>query len=46
MLCKLNAVAREGENTEDVWEEWTGKTLDELRNEWKQELEARLTATG
>jgi hypothetical protein len=39
----LNAVARQGMYAEELWTEWTGKTLQELGDEWKKEHEARLT---
>ncbi|MCW1915326.1 basic secretory family protein [Luteolibacter sp. GHJ8] len=35
LLQKLNAVAREGDYEEKLWKEWTGKTLEELGEEWK-----------
>jgi hypothetical protein len=38
LLQKLNAVAREGNYEEELWEKWTGKTLDELNGEWKEAI--------
>ena len=42
IVRKLNGVAREGKYADEVWKEWTGKTLVELGDAWKQEQEARL----
>jgi len=42
IVRKLNAAAREGKYTEQLWKDWTGKTLQELGDEWRQEHEARL----
>lgn len=44
VVRKLNALAREGNYTEGLWKEWTGKTLTELGAEWRQEHENRLTS--
>lgn len=44
ILRKLNAVARQGRYSEEVWKESTGKTLQELGDQWKKEHEARLAA--
>ena len=42
IVRKLNAMAREGKYTEQLWKDWTGKTVQELGDEWKKENEARL----
>ena len=42
IVRKLNAAAREGKYTEQLWKESTGKTLPDLGEEWKQANEARL----
>jgi hypothetical protein len=42
LIVQLNAAAREGKYREDLWKEWTGKTVQELGDEWKKENEARL----
>jgi hypothetical protein len=42
IVRKLNGVAREGNYSEGVWKEWTGKTLVELGDAWKRQHEARL----
>jgi len=38
LLQKLNAVAREGNYDEELWETWTGKSLEELNGEWKEAI--------
>jgi hypothetical protein len=44
IVRKLNAAAREGNYSEQLWKDWTGKTLPELGAEWKQAHEARIKA--
>jgi hypothetical protein len=44
LVPKLNTAAREGKYTEQVWRDWTGKTVQELGEEWKKENEARINA--
>jgi hypothetical protein len=39
LLKKLNAVAREGKYEEKLWKDWTGKTVQELGDEWKKAVE-------
>ena len=39
IVAKLNAAAREGRYSEDLWKEHTGHTVQELGAEWKTELE-------
>ena len=39
LLKKLNAVAREGKYEEKLWKDWTGKTVQELGEEWKKAVE-------
>jgi hypothetical protein len=39
LLKKLNAAAREGKYEEKLWKDWTGKTLQELGDEWKKAVE-------
>jgi len=39
---KLNAAAREGKYSEDLWKEYTGKPLADLGTEWLDENKARL----
>ncbi len=41
-IRKLNAAAREGRYSEQVWKDATGKTAEELGEEWKQENAKRL----
>ena len=38
LVKKLNAVMREGKYDESVWKELTGKTVDELNQEWRRSL--------
>jgi hypothetical protein len=44
IVRKLNAAAREGKYSEQLWKDWTGKTVQELGEEWKKAHEARLAA--
>ena len=41
----VNAAARQGKYSEDIWKEKTGKTVQELGDEWKKALEAKLSST-
>ena len=43
---KLNAVSREGKYNEDLWKNYTGKTVQELGAEWKAGHEQRLAAAS
>lgn len=36
LVQKLNEAAREGKYNEDLWKKWTGKTVQELGEEWKK----------
>jgi hypothetical protein len=38
IVRKLNAAMREGRYTEALWKEITGKSAEELGQEWKQTL--------
>jgi hypothetical protein len=38
LVKKLNAACREARYSEDLWKEYTGKTLEELGAEWKATL--------
>ena len=38
----LNSAMREGHYREELWKERTGKALQDLGAEWKQELEQQL----
>jgi hypothetical protein len=42
LVQKLNAAAREGKYTEELWSQITGKSLQALGEEWKQANERRL----
>lgn len=44
IVRKLNVAIREGKYTEDLWKDWTGKTVQELGDEWKKAHETRLAA--
>ena len=42
LVRKLNAAAREGRYTEQLWKDWTGKTVQELGEAWKKAQEIRI----
>lgn len=42
IIRKLNAAAREARYSDELFKEYTGKTLQELGDEWRAEHEARL----
>jgi len=42
LVRKLNAAAREGRYAEPLWKAWTGKSVQELGEEWKRFHAARL----
>jgi hypothetical protein len=42
LVRKLNAAAREGRYREALWTEWTGKTVQELGDEWLAAQRERL----
>jgi hypothetical protein len=42
LVQKLNAEARAGKYNEDLWKTYTGKTVQELGDEWKKENEERI----
>ncbi len=44
IVHKLNAAAREGKYSEDLWKTATGHTLQELGDEWKASLEKKIAA--
>jgi hypothetical protein len=44
IVRKLNAAAREGRYTEQIWKDLTGKTAQELGDEWKKFTQQRLNA--
>jgi hypothetical protein len=41
IVKKLNSAARQGEYKADLWQKWTGKTLADLNDAWKKDLEKR-----
>jgi hypothetical protein len=43
---KLNAAARQGKYHEDLWKEFTGKTVQELGEAWKESHAKRLAAAA
>ena len=43
MVTQVNAVLREGNYTDDFWKQHTGKTVQELGLEWKQQIEAQFS---
>jgi hypothetical protein len=42
LVTKLNAAARQGRYREDLWKEYTGKTLPELGEAWRESNRVRL----
>jgi hypothetical protein len=42
LVRKLNAASRAGNYKEDLWKEYTGKTVQELGDEWRKEHEERI----
>jgi hypothetical protein len=42
IVRKINAAARAGKYSDDLWKEYTGKTVQELGAEWKEMHEKRL----
>ena len=42
IIRKLNAAAREGRYEQDLWVEYTGKSIDQLGEQWREEAKARL----
>jgi hypothetical protein len=42
IVHKLNAAAREGRYSEQLWKDWTGQTLPELGEAWKKANEERI----
>ncbi|HEY1170468.1 MAG TPA: basic secretory protein-like protein [Verrucomicrobiae bacterium] len=46
VVLKLNAAARRGEYTEQTWQTLTGKSVQELGEEWKKANAARLEKAG
>jgi len=44
LVRSLNAAIREGKYTEELWKDFTGHALQELGDEWKKGVEARVEA--
>ena len=44
IVRKINAAARAGKYSDELWKEYTGKTVEELGAEWKQEQQKRLAS--
>jgi hypothetical protein len=42
LVRKLNVAARQGKYSEQLWKDWTGKTVQELGDEWRRGHEERL----
>ena len=42
LITKVNAVCRQGKYTDDLWKDWTGKTLPDLNEEWKAALQKEM----
>jgi hypothetical protein len=46
LIQNLNVAAREGKYSEDLWKEYTGKTVQELGDEWRKLHELRLASAS
>lgn len=46
LIRKLNTIAREGKYKEELWKEYTGKTVQELGDEWRKGHELRLASAS
>jgi len=44
LVVKLNAAAREGKYSEELWKQCAGKTVQELGDEWRKEMEEKVGA--
>ncbi len=42
IVTEVNVDLREGKYTDDFWKQHTGKTVQELGTEWRQEIEGQL----
>lgn len=42
LLTKVNAACRDGKYNDELWKDYTGKTLPELNDEWKGSVEKQL----
>jgi Peptidase of plants and bacteria len=42
LIRKMNAAIRDGKYTEDLWKKFTGKTVQDLGDEWKSDIEKKL----
>jgi hypothetical protein len=42
VVRKLNATCREGKYTEQLWKDWTGKTIQELADDWIKTNQKRI----
>ncbi|HWD92604.1 MAG TPA: basic secretory protein-like protein [Verrucomicrobiae bacterium] len=42
IVTEMDAAMRAGKYNEDLWKQYTGKTLTELGDEWKSQIEAQL----
>ncbi len=46
IVVKLNTAGRQGKYSEELWKTSTGKTVQELGDEWKKALEEKLAAAN
>ncbi|MBN2139059.1 MAG: DUF1080 domain-containing protein [Sedimentisphaerales bacterium] len=44
IVAKLNAAARQGKYSEDIWKDSTGSSVEELGAQWKKALEEKIAA--
>jgi hypothetical protein len=43
LIKKLNAACRDGKYSDDLWKSYTGKSVEELNDEWKTSVQSRIT---
>lgn len=44
IVTEMDAAMRQGKYDADLWKQYTGKTVEELGDEWKQQIEAQLAS--
>ena len=42
LITRVNAACREAKYTDEMWKGWTGKSLEELSEEWKKSVQEQL----
>lgn len=46
LLIRLNTACRQGKYSDDLWKEWTGKTLPDLNDEWKAAVRTEIASAN